>query len=158
MLYRRRRKKLLLVLEDVHWMDEGSKDLLQDLLGWRVENTESDWLTILVTLRKKDGLKDKFKETFSLDLDQCFNSINQELIASNYDLSRPQAMELVSLFEKVKNGNWTWYLQILSSIENCKSESGIDFKELADFDDFMVKQINQYPQYHQVLRACCILG
>lgn len=158
LLHRRRRKKLLLVLEDVHWMDEGSKDLLQDLLCWREKKTESDWLTILVTSREKDGFWIKLKEPLSLNLDQCFNSKNQELIASNYDLSRPQVMELISLFDKIKNGNWTWYLQILSSIENCTSESGIDFKELADFDDFMEKQINQYPQHHQVLRACCILG
>ena len=54
MLHRRRRKKLLLVLEDVHWVDEGSKDLLQDLLGWRANETEERGLADdHVTSRKR---------------------------------------------------------------------------------------------------------
>ena len=71
-------------------------------------------------------------------------------IVLNYDLSQSKVMELVSLFEKLRMVIGHGICKF-SPIEDCKSESGIDFKELADFDDFMVKQINQYPQYHQVL-------
>ena len=121
-------------------MDNGSKDLLQDLLGWRANETEESRADHSCYIARKRWVVEQVEGAFCLDLDQCFNSKNQELIADNYDLSRPKVMELVSLFEKIKNGNWTWYLQILTSIEDCKSESGIDFKELADFDDFMVSE------------------
>ena len=177
-LYRKTGRKVLLLIEDIHNADESSKELLKSLLSWKpflMDRKISDgWLTIIVTSIKESS--EEYESLFSsqLNLQEQFNSSNQLSFLKNaLNLSHSSSLEIVEKFRKIRDGNWTWFLQVVRSLFKdgfmiCNDSTGVyeftkEFKsssgwQMTEFSKLIDSQLLEFPQYHSVLRAACILG
>ena len=166
------KKTVVFFIDDIHWIDEASSELLSFLLG-RFPAGENTPLFILLTSRNINLVR-SFTKNHIIVMEELGEKQLAELLATSLGLKREVARTVVGKVGKgtAEKGGLFWLFRVVAYLAGKgffkKTEKGFTWSEQYkgtdnlpipdDFQAALEEQLNKVPQYRSLLECATCLG